>query len=166
MQSLSAETSNLIEALRSLNPTATGEQSGGKVVTLPLPTPEPAGGAPSGRDWTSAIDLVNEARQAIRIGEERARTLEAEVRQITQEAAGEIARLKQELQLRTRELEQSQAREAALEKRAAEAELRATDAEVWLGRLHDSVIDAFKPLMAQPAAPSLLHAVQQTGTTG
>jgi chromosome segregation ATPase len=165
MQSLSAETSNLIEALRSLNPTATGETSGGKVVPLPLATPEPAGAASSGRDWTSAIELVNEARQAIRIGEERARTLEAEVKQLTNEAAEEIRKLQQELQQRTRELEESQRREAALEKRAAEAELRATDAEAWLGRLHDSVIDAFKPLVGQ-AAPSLLRSVPQTGTTG
>jgi chromosome segregation ATPase len=112
------------------------------------------------RRWQSAIKLVAEAQDAIRIGKERSAHLEAEIKQIVSEAAGELSLLKQKIQQMELELAEARSRatraEAQVdvsarrandaEQRASEAMRRANDAEAWLIKLHDSVFEAFSSL--------------------
>lgn len=88
------------------------------------------------RDWTSALHLIREANEAIRINEERAAELEAQLDKLTEEANDEIHRL--EARIAT-----SEERIARTEERARAAEKRANEAEAWLARLHDAIHEAF-----------------------
>ena len=90
-------------------------------------------------DWSAAIELVHEASEAIRISEERAAELEAQLGQVMAQAAEEMRRLNAEIA----GVEQRLARS---EDRARAAEDRADEAEAWLGRLHEAVFTAFAPL--------------------
>ncbi|WP_264045405.1 hypothetical protein [Methylobacterium flocculans] len=95
------------------------------------------------RDWSASLDLIHEATAAIRISEERANELEEELE---------------------RTVAQFKARESALEaqisvtqSRAELAERRAAEAEDWLGRMHDAVVDGFtrrEPRTTSPPAAS------------
>ncbi|NEU10624.1 hypothetical protein G3T14_00585 [Methylobacterium sp. BTF04] len=109
-----------------------GRASGEPLVALEAPREFPTTGevVPAGRrDWSSALDLIHEATAAIRISEERQSELEEELRRTVVQAVE-----------RARFLE---AQVAAAENRADLAEKRASDAEEWLGRLHDAVVDGF-----------------------
>lgn len=101
---------------------------------------------PSGHvgDWSAAIELVHEASEAIRISEERAVELEAQLGQVMAQAAEEMRRLNAEIA----GVEQRLARS---EDRARAAEDRADEAEAWLGRLHEAVYTAFAPLHRRAA---------------
>jgi hypothetical protein len=125
----------------------------GNVVALALPVAEPPASLQQNRQWLSAIELVSEAREAIRLGDERRRELEAELRRTGQKAADEIAQLKAEIHQAQLQVVEARAAEAGAVSRAVEAEMRASnaerraaDAEGWLVRLHKSVVDAFGPL--------------------
>lgn len=83
-----------------------------------------------GRDWGAALDLITEAAEAVRLAENRTVAAEQYNQQLTQFYK-----------------EQSKATEAtiaAAEKRAEAAEVRAAEAEEWLGRLHDAIVTGFK----------------------
>lgn len=82
------------------------------------------------RDWSAALDLVNEAYEAIRIAEERATAAEDYSKQLTQ--------------YHSEQLRVADARLAATEKRAEAAEARARDAEEWLVKFHDTILDGFQ----------------------
>ncbi len=82
------------------------------------------------RDWSAALDLVNEAYEAIRIAEERAAAAEDYSKQLTQ--------------YHSEQLRVADARLAAAEKRAEAAEARARDAEEWLVKFHDTILDGFQ----------------------
>ena len=82
------------------------------------------------RDWSAALDLVNEAYEAIRLAEERAAAAEDYSKQLTQ--------------YHSEQLRVSDARLAASEKRAEVAEARARDAEEWLIKFHDTILDGFQ----------------------
>lgn len=97
------------------------QQSGGDRVAAPV--------APQ-RDWSAALDLVNEAYEAIRIAEERAAAAEDYSKQLTQ--------------YHSEQLRVTDARLAAAEKRAEAAEARARDAEDWLVKFHDTILDGFQ----------------------
>ncbi|MBE7197940.1 MAG: hypothetical protein INR70_09065 [Parafilimonas terrae] len=88
------------------------------------------------REWASAVDLIREASEAIRVGEERAAELEAQLAQVVAQADLEIRRLEQEVATGVQNLARS-------EERVRLAEARATEAEEWLVRLHDAAIEAF-----------------------
>ena len=100
--------------------------------------------SPAG-DWSAAIELVQEASEAIRISEERAVELEAQLAQVMAQAAEEMRRLNAEIA----GVEQRLARS---EERARAAEDRADEAESWLARLHDAVYTAFAPLHRRTAS--------------
>ncbi|MEL6061736.1 MULTISPECIES: hypothetical protein [unclassified Methylobacterium] len=97
----------------------------------------PNGGGPAvTREWSSAVDLIREASEAIRVGEERAAELEAQLAQVVAQADLEIRRLEQEVATGVQNLARS-------EERVRLAEARAAEAEEWLVRLHDAAIEAF-----------------------
>jgi hypothetical protein len=85
------------------------------------------------RDWSSAIDLVNEACEAVRLAEERASTAERYSQQLNQYYAEQVKGL--ELRLQT------------AEKRADAASARAAEAEEWLIRFHDAIVSGFKGVL-------------------
>ena len=85
------------------------------------------------RDWSSAIDLVNEACEAVRLAEERASTAERYSQQLNQYYAEQVKGL--ELRLQT------------AEKRAEAANARAAEAEEWLIRFHDAIVSGFKGVL-------------------
>jgi small-conductance mechanosensitive channel len=103
----------------------------------PLPqNPEGLAAAGMSRDYGSALDLIREASAAIAIKEERASELEAQLQQVTAAANEEIRQLKARLEASERRAQKS-------DERARVAELRATEAEAWLVRLHDAILDGF-----------------------
>lgn len=124
-----------------------------KVVPLALPVTEQAGiegaaPAPAAlRDWSSALELVQEASEAIRIGEERANQLEEHLAQVLQEAGDEIKRLNAVIASGERKL-------AETEERVGLAETRAAEAELWLAKLHDTVVASFTPMLKKGSDPA------------
>lgn len=82
------------------------------------------------RDWSSALDLVNEAFEAIRMAEERAIAAEDYHQQLIQHHKEQIKGLEQRL--------------SATEKRAEVAESRSKEADAWLARFHDTIVDGFQ----------------------
>ena len=94
-----------------------------------------ADGAGSGkRDWSSALDLVSEAFEAIRMADERAAASEEYQAELTQRHADHVKVM--------------ETRIAAAEKRADAAESRAKTAEGWLSKFHDTIIDEFQRTFA------------------
>ena len=90
-----------------------------------------ADGAASGkRDWSSALDLVSEAFEAIRMADERAAASEDYQAELVQRHADHVRVL--------------ETRIVATEKRAELAETRAKVAEGWLSKFHDTIIDEFQ----------------------
>ncbi|MCJ2072024.1 hypothetical protein MKK75_25020 [Methylobacterium sp. J-030] len=110
-----------IESRNGAFPTGDGAHDGGPTIT---------------REWSSAVDLIREASEAIRVGEERASELEAQLAQVVAQADLEIRRLEQEVATGVQNLARS-------EERVRLAEARASEAEEWLVRLHDAAIEAF-----------------------
>ena len=110
------------------------ESRNGAFATTDGPT-EAAAPAPA-REWASAVDLIREASEAIRVGEERAAELEAQLAQVVAQADLEIRRLEQEVATGVQNLARS-------EERVRLAEARAAEAEDWLVRLHDAAVEAF-----------------------
>jgi hypothetical protein len=110
------------------------------------PQAAPADGlpAPAGpkRDWSASLDLIHEATAAIRISEERAAELEQELERTVARALERATAL--------------EAQVAAAQTRADLAERRAEEAEEWLARLHDAVVEGFTRRPSQDeAAPSV-----------
>ena len=93
---------------------------------------EGAGGGK--RDWSSALDLVSEAFEAIRMADERAAASEEYQAELVQRHADHVKVL--------------ETRIAAAEKRADAAENRAKTAEGWLSKFHDTIIDEFQRTFA------------------
>jgi hypothetical protein len=126
----------------------------------PTQTHSPAGG--EARDWTATLGLVERAVAAVRASEERAVDLEVrsresseifeEERRVTrarlisaesraEEAefrAGEAEAYAREVEIRLDELERELEDARVL---ARQAEARAVEAETWLKRLHDALMD-------------------------
>lgn len=96
----------------------------------PAPT---ATAVPAGRDWASAIELINEAAEAVRLADERAVAAE---------------RYSQELaQYYTEQAKAAELKIAGLEKRLEVTEAKARDAEEWLVRFHDAIMSGFGNLL-------------------
>ena len=92
--------------------------------------PSDRGGAGPKRDWSAALDLVNEAFEAIRMAEERTAAAEDYQRQLIQHHAEQIRALETRL--------------SNSEKRAEAAEARAKETESWLVKYHDTIVDGFQ----------------------
>jgi hypothetical protein len=92
------------------------------------------GSAAGKRDWSSALDLVTEAFEAIRLADERATASEEHRADLIQRHAEHVKAL--------------ETRIAASEKRAEVAENRAAVAEGWLSKFHDTIIDEFQRTFA------------------
>lgn len=121
---------------------------GDKVVSLSLPAMDEfvaeaeKGTQTPARDWASALELVREASEAIRVGEERANQLEEHLAEVLKEATAEIQRLNELVAEGEQKLAQAQARAEA-------ADARAVEAETWLAKLHDAVVASFAPVLAK-----------------
>lgn len=107
------------------------------------PSQGEGGAPPTSVELSSAIQLVHEASEAIRISEERAWELEAQLDSFAIEAAEEMRRLNAALTASEQKL-------ARTEERLRSADARAHEAETWLVRLHDAVHSAFMPLQRRP----------------
>ena len=91
---------------------------------------EQAAEKPDGRrDWRGAIDLVNEACEAVRLAEERTKAAEHFSAQLERYSA-DLAR-------------KTEARMAMLERKLEVAEARANEAEEWLLKFHDAIVNGF-----------------------
>ena len=105
-----------------------------KVVARPVfreAETQPAGAK---RDWSGALDLINETYRAIRMADERFAAAEKYTQQLTEHF---------EEQIRATE-----ARLSAAEIRASLAEARAKEAEEWLVRFHDTIIEGFQKTLS------------------
>lgn len=91
--------------------------------------PNERSGGPK-RDWSAALDLVNEAFEAIRMAEERAAAAEDYQRELIQHHAEQMRAIENRL--------------AAAERRAEMAEARAKETESWLVKYHDTIVDGFQ----------------------
>lgn len=98
--------------------------------------PDSRQGAAPQRDWSSALDLIQEASEAIRLSEERSADLEAELRELSAKSAETTRQLEGQLAAVERRL-------AKMEERARVAEVRASESEAWLVRVNDSLVAAF-----------------------
>jgi hypothetical protein len=93
------------------------------------------------RDWSSSLDLIHEATEAIRISEERAADLEQELERVTTQSQERARLLEAQVAAAERRTEKAEERTRMAEKRAGEA-------EAWLARLHDAIVAGF----TRPAA--------------
>ena len=102
-------------------------------VRIISPTPKPPLTAPVGRDWAAAVDLINEAAEAVRLADERTNSAE---------------RYSQELaQYYAEQAKTAETKIAALEKRLEMTEAKAREAEEWLIRFHDAIMKGFGGLL-------------------
>ncbi|MET3889317.1 hypothetical protein ABIE41_000393 [Bosea sp. OAE506] len=112
-----------------------------KIATFPAAPPEPvrqaAPLAPQ-RDWPSALALIEETSEAIRISNLRYAQLEDRLQQTIGQAAVNMRELESQIATANEMLWRS-------EERARQAEARALEAEGWLARLHDAVTTSFSP---------------------
>ncbi|WP_156386687.1 hypothetical protein [Aureimonas sp. Leaf454] len=87
--------------------------------------------APS-RDWTAALALVQEAAEAIRLGEERIEELRREADEQAEQHHADLKALHAQLVGAQREIE-------AANHRARAAEQKAREAIEWLSKLDDAI---------------------------
>ena len=90
------------------------------------------------RDWPSALALIEETSEAIRISDLRYAQLEERLQQTITQAAANMRELEAQVATANELLWRS-------EERARQAEARAVEAEAWLARLHDAVTTSFSP---------------------
>lgn len=102
------------------------------------------------RDWSSALDLIQEATEAINISEERAADLEMELQQVRISAGEEVRQLKGQIAAAERRIEKA-------EERAHSAEARAKEAEAWLIRIHDAVLNGFRRKSRIGPSPAVVN---------
>ncbi len=100
--------------------------------------PGPAATAGPQRDWPSALALIEETSEAIRISDLRYAQLEERLQQTIAQAAVNMRELEAQVATANELLWRS-------EERARQAEARAVEAEAWLARLHDAVTTSFSP---------------------
>lgn len=111
-------------------PAAIAPQEPARPVAVP-----PAPVSPQ-RDWPSALALIEETSEAIRISDLRYAQLEERLQQTISQAAVNMRELEAQIATANELLWRS-------EERARQAEARALEAEGWLARLHDAVTSSF-----------------------
>ncbi|QGY05575.1 hypothetical protein MMSR116_29515 [Methylobacterium mesophilicum SR1.6/6] len=102
------------------------------------------------RDWSSALDLIREATEAISISEERVADLETQLLQVTTNASEEMRELNVKIAAAERRAQKA-------EERARAAEARANEAETWLVRIHDAVLNGFRRKTASVFSPAAVE---------
>ncbi|KPF62615.1 hypothetical protein IP69_20210 [Bosea sp. AAP35] len=100
--------------------------------------PAPVAPTPPQRDWPSALALIEETSEALRINDLRYTQLEERLQQTIAQAASNMRELEAQIATANELLWRS-------EERARQAEARALEAEGWLARLHDAVTTSFSP---------------------
>ncbi len=118
------------ELLVRADPRAPTKESPIRIIS---PKPKAPVNAPVGRDWAAAVDLINEAAEAVRISDERANSAERYSQELVA-YYGEQAKT-------------AEAKIAALEKRLEISEAKAREAEEWLVRFHDAIMAGFGSLL-------------------
>lgn len=103
--------------------------------TRPVAVPAPAPASPQ-RDWPSALALIEETSEAMRISDLRYAQLEERLQQTISQAAANMRELEAQVATANEMLWRS-------EERGRQAEARAVEAEAWLARLHDAVTTSF-----------------------
>lgn len=114
------------------------QNAAGRIVSLSLKdrTQELSREAGPKRDWSAALNIVNDCFEAIRDAEDRAIAADAQ-----------RAQLAQRLDEQAKAFE---ARIAAANKRADVAEARLRESEEWLVRFHDTIMNGFEKTFAAP----------------
>lgn len=112
-------------------PAVPAQQEPMRSVAMPAPAP-----ASQQRDWPSALALIEETSEAIRISDLRYAQLEERLQQTISQAAVNMRELEAQIATANEMLWRS-------EERARQAEARAMEAEAWLARLHDAVTTSF-----------------------
>jgi chromosome segregation ATPase len=133
-----------ITSLRQSAPASEQFQNGSdKIAAFPAAPAQqeaarPATPAPASqqRDWPSALALIEETSEAIRISDLRYAQLEERLQQTISQAAVNMRELEAQIATANEMLWRS-------EERARQAEARAMEAEAWLARLHDAVTTSF-----------------------
>lgn len=92
------------------------------------------------RDWAAAVELVEEAAEAVRLADERAQAAEG----YSQELADYYGQ-----QVKTAE-----AKIAILESRLKASEAKVREAEEWLVRFHDAIMAGFGNLTKKASGPT------------
>ncbi len=87
-------------------------------------------------EWAATLVLVKEACESIRISEERVEALENELEQLTLQSRDDLKKMLARYQAAQEEIKAATARAKAFEARAVEA-------ESWLGRLNEAIVDGF-----------------------
>jgi len=85
-------------------------------------------------DWAFALDAVYRAAETMRVNEEQARETEVRSMDLVEKAIKELKTAEGRLQA-------AESAGAAAAERARDAEVRAQEAEEWLKRLHDAIVD-------------------------
>lgn len=88
------------------------------------------------RDWAAALDLVEEASEAIRLSAERVAELESA-------AEAQALQMREDLLLMQRQLQAAQREVTAAHERAEAAEAKAREAEAWLVKLDAAITRGF-----------------------
>jgi hypothetical protein len=104
-------------------------------------------------DWSTSLDLVRRAAQAMRAGAERVEQIEARAQAVTQRAA-------QELEDAQSKIEALEARLTVAEARAKNSAARAREAEGWLWRIDEAITQEI------PESLRLLETVADPGDGG
>ncbi len=86
------------------------------------------------RDWAFALDAVYRAAETMQVSEEQARQTETQSMELVEKAI-------KELKLAEGRLHAAESAGATAAERAREAETRAAEAEEWLKRLHDAIVE-------------------------
>jgi hypothetical protein len=127
--------------------TLRGSNEIGHTVDVPPETPLAVSQAPANqpldmstsaprKDWSAALDLIQEATEAIRMSEERVEELERAAEEQEVRTRSEYALLRDQLQMAQREIENAYHRAAVAEKQAQEA-------NEWLARLNAAITQGF-----------------------
>ena len=87
-------------------------------------------------EWAATLVLVKEACESIRISEERVEALENELEQLTLQSRDDLKKMLARYQAAQEEIKAATAKAKAFEARAVEA-------EGWLGRLNEAIVDGF-----------------------
>jgi hypothetical protein len=85
-------------------------------------------------DWAFALDAVYRAAETMRTNEEQSRETETRSMDLVEKAIKELKTAENRLQA-------AESAGAAAAERARDAEARAGEAEEWLKRLHDAIVD-------------------------
>jgi len=91
-------------------------------------------------DISSAVELISEVHEAMRISEERIVDLETQLEHLAMQTKAEMKLLKERLADAEHQLEWTQ-------QEKHQAERRAEEAEGWLGKLHEAIVETFEPML-------------------